>query len=108
MTNAGTTATSLTLTQKVGLVAGPVFAIILLVFFDLAPDNPAVTHTAAVAILMAVWWITEAIPIPATALLPVALFPLMGIMSGKQVAAAYFNNIIFLFIGGFIMALAME
>jgi len=67
-----------------------------------------VTRTAAVALLMAIWWITEAIPIPATALLPVVLFPLLGIMKGKVVAPIYFNHIIFLFIGGFIMALAMQ
>jgi sodium-dependent dicarboxylate transporter 2/3/5 len=108
MSNAVTQLSSLTVTQKAGLIAGPLCAIALLLFFDLAPDNPMVTRTAAVALLMAVWWITEAIPIPATALLPVALFPLMGIMTGKQVAAAYFNDIIFLFVGGFIMALAME
>jgi sodium-dependent dicarboxylate transporter 2/3/5 len=57
---------------------------------------------------MAIWWVTEAIPIPATALLPVALFPLLGVMKGKAVATAYFNDVIFLFIGGFIMALAMQ
>ena len=77
-------------------------------FVDLDPANPMVTRAAAVALLMAVWWITEAIPIPATALLPVALFPLLGIMKGKAVAPIYFNHIIFLFIGGFIMALAMQ
>lgn len=96
------------LKRRIGLVAGPLAALVLLVFFDLDPDNPAVTRTAAVAALMAIWWITEAIPIPATALLPVGLFPLLGIMPGKTVAATYFNNIIFLFIGGFIMALAMQ
>jgi sodium-dependent dicarboxylate transporter 2/3/5 len=63
---------------------------------------------AAVAVLMAAWWITEAIPIPATALLPVALFPLLGIMPGRAVAGLYFNHVIFLFIGGFIFALAMQ
>jgi len=57
---------------------------------------------------MAVWWVTEAIPIPATALLPVVLFPLLGIMKGKTVAPIYFNHIILLFIGGFIVALAMQ
>ena len=96
------------LKQTIGLVAGPVAAACTLLFFDLEPDNPLVTRTAAVALLMAIWWITEAIPIPATALLPVALFPILGIMSGKSVASTYFNNIIFLFIGGFIMALAMQ
>lgn len=96
------------LKRTIGLIAGPVAAVCILLFFDLDPDNLLVTRTAAVALLMAIWWITEAIPIPATALLPVALFPLLGIMNGKSVASTYFNNIISLFIGGFIMALAMQ
>ncbi|UCE24691.1 MAG: SLC13/DASS family transporter [Candidatus Zixiibacteriota bacterium] len=96
------------LKQRIGLFAGPVAALALLILCDLDPDNPAVTRTASVAALMAIWWITEAIPIPATALLPVALFPLLGIMQGREVATTYFNHIIFLFIGGFIMALAMQ
>lgn len=96
------------LRHRIGFVLGPLLALILLLFFDLKPGQPEVTRAAAISILMAVWWITEAIPIPATALLPVALFPLFGIMNGREVAAAYFNNVIFLFIGGFIMALAME
>jgi len=104
LTNAG----SGNLKQLTGLIAGPILALILLVFVDLDPQNFLVTRMAAVAVLMAVWWITEAIPIPATALLPVALFPLLGIMKGKTVAATYFNHIIFLFIGGFIVALAMQ
>lgn len=94
--------------QNVGLIAGLAVALIILLFFNLDPAHPEVTRTAAVATLMAIWWITEAIPIPATALLPVALFPLLGVMPGKAVAGTYFNHIIFLFIGGFIMALAMQ
>jgi sodium-dependent dicarboxylate transporter 2/3/5 len=96
------------LKQQIGLTAGPVLALALLIFGDLQPGNPMVTRCAAVAFLMAIWWITEAIPIPITALLPVALFPLLGIMKGKATAGLYFNHIIFLFIGGFIIALAME
>ncbi|UCD64718.1 MAG: SLC13/DASS family transporter [Candidatus Zixiibacteriota bacterium] len=106
-TGSGNNRTS-NLKQQIGLFAGPVVALALLAFFDLEPGSPVVTRTAAVAALMAIWWITEAIPIPATALLPVALFPLLGIMPGKSTAATYFNHIIFLFIGGFIMALAMQ
>lgn len=94
--------------SRLGLFSGPIVAILILTLADLDPANPLVTKTAAVAALMAVWWITEAIAIPATALLPVALFPLLGIMNGKAVASVYFNHIIFLFIGGFIMALAMQ
>lgn len=96
------------LKQTIGLIAGPVIACTILFFFELNPENPIVSRTAAVAVIMAIWWVTEAIPIPATALLPVALFPLLGIMKGTTVAATYFNHVIFLFIGGFIMALAMQ
>ena len=57
---------------------------------------------------MAVWWITEIVPLAITSLLPVALFPLFGIMDGRAVSATYFNDVIFLFMGGFLVALAME
>ena len=96
------------LKQQVGLIAGPVVALALVLIFNFDPDHPQVARTAAVAALMAIWWMTEAIPIPATALLPVALFPLLGVMPGKAVAGTYFNSIIFLFVGGFITALAMQ
>ena len=83
-------------------------ALAVLLLADLDPEKPATTRMAAVAVLMAGWWITEAIPISATALLPIALFPLLGILPGKQTASVYFNSIIFLFIGGFLFAIAME
>lgn len=63
---------------------------------------------AAVTGLMVVWWITEALPLAATALVPLVLFPLLGITSGKEVAAVYMNSTIFLFIGGFVLALSMQ
>lgn len=63
---------------------------------------------ASVAGLMIVWWITEALPLAATALVPLVLFPLLGITSGKEVAAVYMNSTIFLFIGGFVLALSMQ
>ena len=63
---------------------------------------------ASVAGLMVVWWITEALPLAATALVPLVLFPLLGITSGKEVAAVYMNSTIFLFIGGFVLALSMQ
>lgn len=90
------------------LVIAPLISLSLILFADLEPGNPSVTYTLAVAILMAIWWITEAIPLAATALLPVALFPLFGIADGKTISAMYFNYLIFLFLGGFLMALAME
>ena len=57
---------------------------------------------------MAIWWMTEAIPLFATALLPLVLFPLLGIMSGKEAAPSYINSTIVLFIGGFMIALTMQ
>ncbi len=95
-------------TRKLALIIGPLVSLCMLLFFDLDPEHPEVTRTAAVALLMAIWWMTEAIPLAATALLPVVLFPFLGIMKGKTVAPLYFNYIIFLFIGGFIVALAMQ
>ena len=80
----------------------------ILLFVDLEPGRPEVTRTAAVAALMAVWWMTDAIALAATALIPMVAFPLLGIMNGKAVAPIYFNHIIFLFLGGFMVALAME
>lgn len=87
---------------------GPLIALVFLIFVELHPGKPEVTRTAAVALWMALWWITEIIPLAATALLPLVLFPLLNIMPGKQVAPVYFNHIIVLFLGGFMVAIAME
>jgi sodium-dependent dicarboxylate transporter 2/3/5 len=57
---------------------------------------------------MAVWWVSEALPMPATALVPIALFPLLGVMKTSQVTAAYSNHLIYLFMGGFLIAVTME
>lgn len=97
-----------TLVQKVGLVAGIALSLVIWAFLDLDPGNPLVTRMAAVAVLMAVWWITDAIPLFATAMLPIVLFPLMGILKGGDTAPVYINSTIILFIGGFMIALAME
>ncbi|MBE9504052.1 MAG: SLC13/DASS family transporter [Proteobacteria bacterium] len=94
--------------RNLAIIVAPLITLLFLIFVDLDPEHPEITKMAAIAILMAIWWITEAIPLAVTALLPVALFPLLGIMTGKKVAPLYFNHVIFLFIGGFIVALAME
>lgn len=86
----------------------PLISVIILLFFPLDPDNPKVTYTFCIALLMATWWITEIVPLAVTSLLPVALFPLFGVMDSKDVSAAYFNDVIFLFMGGFMVALAMQ
>ncbi len=94
--------------KNICLIAGPILSVLMIAFVDLYPGNPAVTRTAAVALLMAIWWISEAVPLAATSLLPVILFPALGILKGKVVAPIYFNHIIFLLLGGFLVALAME
>lgn len=93
--------------QMAGLVLGPILFFLVLLF-DFVPEKPVVTRMAAVVLLMSVWWITEAIPLAATAILPMILYPLMGILAGKATAPIYFNSTIFLFIGGFMIALTME
>jgi len=95
--------------KKILFLSAPVIFLILVLFPGLLDaEKPVVAYTAGIAVLMAVWWMTEVIPLAVTALLPVALFPLLGIMNGKAVAGTYFNHLIFLFIGGFLIALAME
>jgi sodium-dependent dicarboxylate transporter 2/3/5 len=91
-----------------GLYIAPLVFLYITLFVDLEPGKPEITFTLAIALLMAFWWITETIPIAITALLPIVLFPLFGVMDGKTVSSAYFNHVIFLFIGGFIVALAMQ
>ncbi len=90
-----------------------IVSLVVFVFFLIFPDSldqqhPQIAYMAGLGLLMAIWWITEMVPLAVTALLPVALYPFLGIMSGKAVASTYFNHVIFLFIGGFLMALAME
>lgn len=125
------------LRPRIGLWLGPLAFLAILFFLDLDSQNPAATRMAAIVALMAIWWITEAIPLAATALLPIVLFPLMGIMRGRElpvgnrldlstvpangdfsirdfdiifpnVANQYMDWIILLFMGGFIIAIAVE
>jgi sodium-dependent dicarboxylate transporter 2/3/5 len=92
----------------IGLILGP----LLFVIFLLLPVPPGMSpegmKVAAVAALMATFWMTEAIAIPATALMPIALFPLLGVMPTSKVTAAYANHLIYLFLGGFLIAVTME
>ena len=95
--------------QVVGRILGPVvFALMLAA--DQSQDfmAPMAWRAAAVGIWMAIWWATEAIPVAVTAFLPILVFDPLGISSLKEAAAPYANPIIYLFLGGFIMALAVE
>ena len=101
----------------IGLIGGPLFAIFI---YFLVPetfnglDNTPVTigHagklTAALACWMSIWWLGESIPIYATALLPLAVLPVGGARTMKETALGYAHPLIFLFIGGFMLALALE
>lgn len=94
--------------QSVGLLLGiPLFLILL---FLPRPEtlSPEAHKTLAVTFLMAFWWITEALPISATALLPLLLFPLLKILPAHEVTAQFGNRNIFLFMGGFFLAAAIE
>ncbi len=103
--------------RRLGLVAGPLAA---LAVYAVLPDTWAgpggelreLGHagraTAAVATWMAVWWMTEAIALYATALLPIALFPVLGVASIREAAAPYAHELIYLFLGGFVLALSMQ
>lgn len=90
------------------LLLGPVVAAILLALP--APDglSPAAWNVVAITAWMVIWWLSEAIPIPATALLPIPLFPALGIAKLGDTTANYGHPLIFLFLGGFIIAAAMQ
>lgn len=91
-----------------GLLVGLALAVLIYVLLPGDLAHPA-KLTAATAVLMGVWWMTEAIPIPATALLPLIVFPVLGEdVAVDDVGASYGSNIIFLFMGGFLLALAMQ
>lgn len=103
--------------QRVGFFAGPIVALCL--YFAL-PDQYVDTQKALISLTfsakttlcmtvwMAIWWLSEAIDISATALLPIAMFPLLGIADIKSTTAPYASHLIFLFMGGFLIALAMQ
>lgn len=94
--------------QKIGLLLGPLLFVFILLLPQPADMPEHSLQVAAVALLMATYWITEAIPIPATALMPIVLFPLMGVMPTSKVTLAYGNHLIFLFMGGFLIAVTIE
>ena len=94
--------------NKVGLFLGPlVFAAMALTS---PPEGMSVEawRVAAIGLWMAIWWITEATTVYATALLPIALFPFFGVFPIKQAVAPYANPLIFLFMGGFLIAQSMQ
>lgn len=93
--------------KRIGLLTGVVLAVV--VYFAMPDDlEQSARTTAAIAALMASWWMTEAIPLAATALVPLVLFPALNVATVDDVAPPYANPIIFLFMGGFMLALALQ
>ncbi|WP_339676818.1 DASS family sodium-coupled anion symporter [Cyclobacterium marinum] len=95
-------------TQKIGLFLGPI--VFLGIYFGIAPDglSPEGISLLAVTFWIAIWWITEAIPIAATALLPLVIFPLTGIMALKPTSIPYSDPMVLLYMGGFMIAVSIE
>ena len=129
--------TPITARNRIGLWLGPLAFLLILTFTDLDPGNPMVTRMVAITVWMAIWWLSEAIPIAATSLMPLALFPALGIMRGRytevsgkidfgdaalaegltpgdlsvslhSVASQYMSWVTFLLLGGFLVAIAMQ
>ena len=100
--------------RTTGLMAGPVLGVLAYLFLPQAGEgvvgglSDAGRATAGVGVLMAVWWLTEALPLAVTAIVPAVLFPLVGVMGVGDATAKYAHPLIGLFMGGFIVGLAME
>ena len=94
--------------QQVGLLLGPLLFVLTLLLFHPEGLSSEGRLILASTLWIATWWITEAIPIPVTSLMPLILLPVSGTMTGSEVTSSYGSDIIFLFLGGFFIATAME
>lgn len=94
--------------RLIGLILGPLFFLYILLFFHPEGLSKPANAVLASTIWIAIWWISEVIPIAVTALLPIILFPLTGGLNINETTASYGHKYIFLFIGGFILALTIE
>jgi sodium-dependent dicarboxylate transporter 2/3/5 len=100
---------SIKLTKKtIGLLLGPLAFILVLLFFHPEGLSKPANAVLASALWIAIWWITEALPIAVTALLPIILFPLSGGLGLEETTASFGHKYVFLYIGGFILAIAIE
>ncbi len=94
--------------QRVGLLLGPALGVLMLIIGPPDSMEPMAWRTAAIGIWMAVWWATEAVPVAVTALLPLVLFSPLGIRTINEAAAPFAHPTIFLFLGGFMIAAAIQ
>ena len=95
-------------TKRIGLLLGPIIFIIIRLFFYPEGLSNNANGILASTVWIAIWWITEAIPIAATALLPIVLFPLTGSLDIGSTTASFGHKFVFLYLGGFIIAIAIE
>jgi len=93
--------------KPIALALGPLLGLIIPLSFDI-PDHPHAPAMAGIASWMALWWITECVPLAVTALIPLLALPLTGIATAKEIAPRYMTSIMFLFIGGFLIAQGLE
>lgn len=94
--------------RHIGFILGPILFFILWITIPPTFISPGAHKVLAIVAWMITWWVSEAVPIPVTAFIPLILFPLSGVMTMREAAAPYANPIIFLFLGGFMIALALE
>jgi len=92
----------------IGFIAGPLLFLLIQWWLHPASMSPDSVKVMAITIWIAIWWVTEAVPLPVTSLLPIILFPLMHVMKLDSTTRAYGNPLIFLYIGGFLLAFAIE
>ncbi|MFM9946088.1 MAG: SLC13 family permease [Bacteroidia bacterium] len=90
------------------LLSGPFFFFLIITYTNLSPENPNVSLMAGITVWIAFWWLTEVVDLAVTSLLPLILLPTMGILDAKTTASQYNDQVIFLFVGGFILSFAIE
>jgi solute carrier family 13 (sodium-dependent dicarboxylate transporter), member 2/3/5 len=95
-------------TRSVALAIGPILALLGGYLMLSSGFSPASAITLGITLLCIVWWVFEPIPIPATSLLPLALLPLLGVLTPRDIAGAYGHPLILLLLGGFLLATALE
>ncbi len=97
----------MSITKNIALFAGPLCAITTPFLVNI-PEYPQAPFMLGIALWMAIWWLTECVPLAVTALIPLIALPLTGIATAKETAPRYMTSIMFLFIGGFLVAQALE
>ncbi len=97
----------MTITKNIALFTGPLCAITTPFLINI-PEHPQAPFMLGIALWMAIWWLTECVPLAVTALIPLIALPLTGIATAKETAPRYMTSIMFLFVGGFLVAQALE